>query len=426
MAQTAPLSARQPLMFGSSQKSQNKRRDNTASFASLSQQLFQSPAASGRKITAGFSYVQRIGKSGTSEVWFPDALRQELEQLTKAGTKLGAEHFPAEWAAVRQFELLHESGNYKVFDMRSDHITRTLKDLASHMRAGGFRITVATLGRYVEPKESDDLAILDKRLQKRIANLIHMMYLDEQSDSINQSMAKALAEKSWCIHNLIPHIGANLSARDLFRPAVSPVRHDVETCVIPTAPHKLTVKRHATWIDDIKICDVATGQRLPCVKGSPMAGQYNVKLGVYQFAAEDSGREVAITYSFRTTEEDKPEKLAAKDQKHHLSKLFMSIIDDLPHEHIVHDTAVGLQLPESINEQEWIYLAEGEDKLWCFQNLLNDLFRPFDGVSMGSIDGRADAGAEIKSSMGHMRGYGERITPQHESHYQNLASLKFG
>ena len=35
--------------------------------------IVRSPISAGRKITAGFTYLQRIGKGATFDVWFPDA-----------------------------------------------------------------------------------------------------------------------------------------------------------------------------------------------------------------------------------------------------------------------------------------------------------------------------------------------------------------
>ena len=90
----------------------------------------------------------------------------------------------------------------------------------------------------------------------------------------------------------------------------------------------------------------------------------------------------------------------------------------------MHDTAVGLQLPELIGENEWIYLAQEEDTLRSFNRLLGDLFSPFDKISMGRLDGRADAGSEIKATVQHMRGYGDRLSADADAFYRGLA--RFG
>src|ERR1700722_19054561 len=68
--------------------------------------MFQSPHPAGRRITMGFSWMQRLGKGATIDLWFPNVLKNKLNSLVEGGLTLGDEHFPAEWAAVRQFELL--------------------------------------------------------------------------------------------------------------------------------------------------------------------------------------------------------------------------------------------------------------------------------------------------------------------------------
>src|SRR4051812_32367191 len=91
---------------------------------SINRPFFVSPDAAGRKITAGFSWLQRIGRAASMDVWFPEMLREELEAIVAGGGKTGPENFPAEWAAVRQFELLQEAGNYKIYDMDAAYLTR--------------------------------------------------------------------------------------------------------------------------------------------------------------------------------------------------------------------------------------------------------------------------------------------------------------
>src|ERR1700723_2575492 len=88
--------------------------------------FFVSPRPAGRRITAGFSWLQRIGKAASFDVWFPQALRHTLNRLVEEGHDIGSEHFPAEWAAVRQFELLQEAGNYKIYDLDAANLSRTL------------------------------------------------------------------------------------------------------------------------------------------------------------------------------------------------------------------------------------------------------------------------------------------------------------
>ncbi|MFY9288651.1 MAG: hypothetical protein WAO98_09145 [Alphaproteobacteria bacterium] len=302
-------------------------------------QLFVSPEPAGRKITAGFSFLQRMGKQATTDIWFPEQLQDDLNEKLARGITLGPDNFPAEWAAVRQFELLQDAGNYKIYDMEVGHLRRTLYDCARNMKGGGYRVTVATIGSYVSETEKDDLEILDKRLQKRIAQMINMLYLEEQSASIDQANDALLAADNWDFQNALPHISVTLGSRDLFRP---------------------------------------------------------IKAGA---------------------------RLNAADRNHKLSQQFFEILKLLPQKHILHDTAVGLQLPEMINEQEWIYVTQAEHSMRSFNTLLTDLFSPFDGISMSALDGREDAKPEIKRTTQHMRSYGDRLTPESDQFYRDLAAL---
>jgi hypothetical protein len=299
--------------------------------------FFVSPEPAGRRITAGFSFIQRIGKSASTDVWFPDALRCQLDRIIAAGGKLEPEHFPAQWAAVRQFELLQEAGNYKIYDLDATYLTRTMVDLARNMRGGGYRVTVASLGSYDKDAARDDLEILDKRLQDRIQRLTHMLYLEEQSETVNAGIDKKLAEGRWDYRTELPHVGVTLGARDLFRP----------------------------------------------------------------------GREGALSKA---------------DHKHKLALHFFDILGLLPQRHVVHDTAIGLQLPDANAENEWIYLAQGEDTLLAFNALMGDLFSPFDGISLSELHGHEGARSEIKASVQHMRGYGDRLNSSADQFYSGLVS----
>ncbi len=383
--------------------------------------MFTSPAPAGRKITAGFSYVQRIGKSASIDVWFPEKMRQNLDDLVAKGVKLGPDNFPAEWAAVRQFELLQEAGNYKIYDMDATYLTRTLMDLTRNMRGGGYRVTVATIGSYVSETMKDDLEILDRNLQKRISHMINMLYLEEQSEEINRNMDAALDAGTWNYHSALPHVGVTLGARDLFRPVDSLIKPVNEIMSVPAAPHQLRVANIAAWVDDRGVKDAEYGQSFVRVMRKPQAGQYVVHNGIYQFASADSGREVEISYTHNGTATGAPRKYTNSERKHKLAGQFFEILDLLPQKNIVHDTAVGLQLPESINENEWIYLAPEDETLRSFNTLLTDLFAPFDGMSMSALDGREDAKPEIKGTVQHMRSYGDRLTPESDQFYRNLA-----
>lgn len=326
-----PASVRAPLWADATFHATSQRP-----FA-INKPLFVSPQPAGRKITAGFSWLQRIGRGASMDVWFPDIFREELDKALSVGGKPGPEHFPAQWAAVRQFELLQEAGNYKIYDMDATYLTRTLVDLVRNMRAGGYRVTVATIGSYVQDNGGDELEILDRRLQDRISRLTHMLYLEEQSEGINAAVDKVLAEERWDYQTALPHIGVTLGARDLF-----------------------------------------------------------------------AGRTAQAAQS-------------AAGRKHKLAGQFFDILSLLPQKHIVHDTAIGLQLPESIAENEWIYLAESDQTLRAFNALLGDLFSPFDKVKLSGLHERATASSEIKPSVQHMRGYGDRLTPESERFHRDAA-----
>lgn len=302
-------------------------------------QLFASPPAAGRRITAGFSFLQRIRSAASTDVWFPQELRDRLNKIIAAGQKLSPDHFPAEWAAVRQFELLQEGNNLSVYDLEASHLRRALMDLTRSMRAGGYRITIVTLGNYVKAGEVDELHLLDARLQKRISQLIHMLYLEEQSQAETEAQRQDLAQGLWDYRTALPHVGVTLGAKNLFRP-------------------------------------VREGSTSPA------------------------------------------------DQRHRLSQLFFDVVGQIPANHVIHDVAVGLQIPDLIAENEWIYSPLGENQVHRFHRLLSDLFSPFDGVSSAALDGREDdLWSGVKSTMGHMQGHGDRLTQDAHQFYTDLATL---
>ncbi|MDD3371739.1 MAG: hypothetical protein PHE27_07960, partial [Alphaproteobacteria bacterium] len=251
--------------------------------------FFESPQPAGRKITAGFSYLQRIGKAGTHDVWFPSALKQKLERLKAEGEAIEPKHFPAHWAAVRQFELLHESGNHKIYDLQPERLQRAMLDLSKSMRAGGYRMTIATLGRYEETAKTDELEILDRRLQVGIAQMIHMLYLDEASKQANAGNRTLLSENRSDYRRVLPHIGIVLGVTDVFCPE------------------------------------------------------------------------------------------RAQRPGHKIARQFFDILNRLPQKHLVHDTAVGLQLPDLNGENHWNYIADPEETLGAFNRVLGFIFDKFDG-----------------------------------------------
>ncbi len=300
-------------------------------FTSFSRSFFDSPQPAGRKITAGFTYLQRIGKAATYDVWFPEELRRALDARLAETKQIGPEDFASQWAAVRQFELLHESGNHKIYDLDPELLQRAMLDLSRSMRAGGYRITVATMGRYEETSTGDELEILDHRLQEGIAQMIHMLYLDEASAEANAETDKHLAAGKWNTCEDLPHIGMVLGATDVFV----------------------------------------------------------------------------------------PEKSLRKN--HRLARQFFDILNMLPQNHIVHDTAVGLQLPELNGENQWNYIADSEETLLSFNRVLSHIFDKFDGISLSRLNGHENAHDEIKASTLHLRGYGDRLNESSDRFYRSAA-----
>jgi hypothetical protein len=299
--------------------------------SSLNSQLFDSPQPAGRKITAGFTYLQRIGKAANYDVWFPEVLKRELGARQAQGQTIGAAQFASQWAAVRQFELLQESGNYKIYDLDPELLQRAMVDLTRSMRAGGYRVTVAMLGRYEETSTGDELEILDRRLQEGIAQMIHMLYLEETSKEANAENSARLDSCQWDYREDLPHIGMVLGASDMFCPEQN------------------------------------------------------------------------------------------RQRRHKFARQFFDILSTLPQNHIVHDTAVGLQLPELIGENQWIYIADSDETFGALNRLLTNLFDKFDGVSLSALQGREDARDEVKASTLHMRGYGDHLNGNSAGFYRRAS-----
>ena len=90
----------------------------------------------------------------------------------------------------------------------------------------------------------------------------------------------------------------------------------------------------------------------------------------------------------------------------------ISSVSLLPQKHIVHDTAIGLQLPESMARRNGFISPKARHYVPRFQRLLGDLFTPFDTCEPVELHERPDAGCGNKTSTHHMRGYGDRLTPE--------------
>ncbi len=257
---------------------------------SISPQLFRAPEAS-RRIVAGFTYLQRIRKGATTTVWFP---KQSLETFRISNG--------IQWAAVRQFELLQEADNLMIDDLDVMDIKRTFRAM-ERMRAGGYSLTILTLGTYASSYEQDDLAILDQKIGEEIAQMIHFLYLADLSGAINTHVSCDLARGRWRCDQVLPHVARAMSERALFRPAK-------------------------------------------------------------QTLAE---------------------------------KTFFDILEKLSPRHILHETAIGLALPDSTKEKNWVYIAAPENRFATFQNTMHSLFEALDSTH-----------AEPQPVMRHMRGYGDR------------------
>jgi hypothetical protein len=87
----------------------------------------------------------------------------------------------------------------------------------------------------------------------------------------------------------------------------------------------------------------------------------------------------------------------------------------------VHDTAIGLQLPELNGVNQWNYIASPDETLAAFNRVMGDLFDKFNGISLSHLNGHADATAEIKASTLHMRSYGHPLRDSELQSYRNMS-----
>jgi len=263
--------------------------------------MFSAPQT-GRRILVGFSHLQRITKGATTSVWFPEALfSQAKDQI--------------EWAAVRQFDILQEADNYYIYDMNVADLKYSLENITK-MRAGGYRITLITLGQYTARNDLDDLKILDLKLQEEITRMIHFLYLSELSEQANTLHERAINANEWCLEHNLEHIAMTMKAQRLYKP--------------------------------------------------------------------------------------EKETLA--------ERTFFQILDRLPSHALIHDTAVGLQLPESTKEKNQVYVAKGENQLWRFQQAITTVFENID---------------KTRAVMTHMRGFGDQMIQGFSDwQRQSLAALK--
>lgn len=160
--------------------------------------FFVAPPA-GRRITACFSYMQRIGKGARTRLFLPDERPME----------------GVEWAAVRQIEILQEAGNLAVDDLEVGDIKRSFQAWAK-MRAGGYSVAVLTLGHYADG--ADDLDRLDQKIQEEITQLINFLYLAAPSEEESGARRAALETGAWDLTENLPGVAMALNERNLFRP----------------------------------------------------------------------------------------------------------------------------------------------------------------------------------------------------------------
>ena len=72
-----------------------------------------------------------------------------------------------------------------------------------------------------------------------------------------------------------------------------------ESASIPaSSPYTVTVTNSATFADNLGVIFSDTGLPLTKVSSAPTTGQYSVSAGVYTFAAADTGKGVAISYTY--------------------------------------------------------------------------------------------------------------------------------
>lgn len=186
-----------------------------AAFVSKPRAFFNAPEVSGRKIVCGFTFIKRIGKHSATDLWFPKTLQEDVIERIAAGDTAVLDEFKVEWAAIRQFELLQESGNLAIEDLKADDHNKSFTYLVG-MRAGGYRVTIVTLGRYEKPDDKDDLKILDRRIQDEITRLVQMLYMEKESHIASEIQHSALQTGNWNFADSLPHVAETLGARNLF------------------------------------------------------------------------------------------------------------------------------------------------------------------------------------------------------------------
>ena len=172
--------------------------------------FFNSPSTTGRRVICSFSYVQRIRKRGVVDVWFPSELHRKIAERLTAGDMSVLKELGVEWAAIREFALVQEA-EYEE-DFNPERLLKAINDSTKWRGQDGYRMTVVMLGNYTKITDQDELKIHDDRLQKEITNLIHMLYLEKESEEISDKCETALGRDSWSCSKALPHITINLQS----------------------------------------------------------------------------------------------------------------------------------------------------------------------------------------------------------------------
>lgn len=78
---------------------------------------------------------------------------------------------------------------------------------------------------------------------------------------------------------------------------------DFAAAVPGTGPYTIVVAppSSGTFVADLGVIDLTTGNPMTRVASAPAAGQYSVSAGTYTFASADSGKAVALNYEYSAT-----------------------------------------------------------------------------------------------------------------------------
>lgn len=200
--------------------------------SSSASSLWHAPTCpAGRTILAGFSYLQRIGKGARTRFWMPSFLASSA----------------VEWAAVRSFDLVQESGNLVIDDLDVTDMRRAM-NAWMRMRGGGCRIVVATLGRYGGAGGQDALALLDSKLQEEITRMIHFLYLEEWSKTLTQAHAIGIKGGAWSCADRLPHVAQALAEKRLFKPERQTAQERAFFSLLEALPARHIVQEEAVGL----------------------------------------------------------------------------------------------------------------------------------------------------------------------------------